>query len=496
MFSLPSSPPSNSTEYESLDDQDAHTIPVTESSIVIDGLLRLIYPVEDPPLDTLSSIVDVLRTGRKYQVSNAVMHPVSQAFNKLAETQPLQVFATACRFEMEDEAMEAARRALKVQKSMEDSEEKKLTGAYVDEMEHVSAGAYFRLQWYLSVDGKVNDSFKFIRRDVADGTTEPEVESFLKDVESEGDEETTDFDEHALDAYGAFSRLLADLHVQSSIDPSVDFPVHQSILIIHSPVLADEITKPLSIHSDGLPVIHLPIDRDLLHRLLQLCYGALTVLEDPSTYDIDSKMLLRLVEIAKKYDMPRIVDAARVMLRAFLASDPMPAYFVAVACGWSHAAHEAARYAIEVPDIQWEYVAQMEHCPAKAYYNFLRYKTRCEEEVTKIKDRHTAEPDADKGECTVGPVVRYEDNVSTLLHNSLVESPKMNRLKAPGGNRTISETLVQRALDKWKERKGVEGEADAGDVVSDVADLQTENSVMEFLVRRELAKIKLDFDID
>ncbi|THH27013.1 hypothetical protein EUX98_g7174 [Antrodiella citrinella] len=317
MFSLPAAP---ATQTVIPDDQltlpdGSPVIPVTETSKVMDKLLRLVYPVNMPSLDDVAEVAEVLLVGRKYQMSSAGMSVLSSAFDKFASSLPLRCFALACKFGMEDKARRAAKclltkKALSLKMSEDPSDM-----ASVPEVEHVTAGALFRLQWYSRMRGNVAEFFQFIDRSHDDGTTEDSSQSPVSVPSPNDESEPTDDDtklEPIIAGWLTFSaqldRIPADLHVHSSIDSTVDLPAHKLVLALSSPVLADKIARSTARDDSdaGLPVICLSEDGEILQHLLQFCYGSFGSIIDSESLDLDSDMFVHIIRAAQRYSMDKI----------------------------------------------------------------------------------------------------------------------------------------------------------------------------------------------
>ncbi|EPQ56279.1 hypothetical protein GLOTRDRAFT_128228 [Gloeophyllum trabeum ATCC 11539] len=89
--------------------QSRTVISVSEDSETIDKLLRLVYPVAPPALETLDALKPVLEAAVKYQMESVLellrKKLVSQVF---LEEEPLRVFAITCYHGFEEETRVAA----------------------------------------------------------------------------------------------------------------------------------------------------------------------------------------------------------------------------------------------------------------------------------------------------------------------------------------------------------------------------------------------------
>ncbi|TCD64214.1 hypothetical protein EIP91_004349 [Steccherinum ochraceum] len=507
MFSLPPLPPhtppdegGSQSSPETIDGRPV--VPMTESSTTVDALLRLVYPVERPTRATLLEYTELLRVGRKYLFTDVVLRPLTQAFHALSESSPLQAFGIACRFDMEEEAMQAAKHAVKL-KEDRGKAAAKVEGEYAAEMEGVSAGMYFRLQWFLRNDGDVPDAFRFITRSVDDGTTELPAKkasssSEEKLVSEAGSSPATV--EEAEDGVpvvsdGLFDRIPADVEIHSISDPSARINAHKSVLAMASPLLADKLST-LPDAKDGLPVLTLHEDAKTLRVLLQFCYGILTSLEHPTTTDLDATLFFQVVTAAQKYGMTRVEDAAKLVLRPYLSTDPLAAYFVAVSVSssssssssdWQTEIRTAARHAVDVPDVDRLYVDQMEVSPAKSYYNLLQYRSKCIDAVSEIKDQYAStEPVANDTGLRTFENIRTQAEVSVLRRIALLAKRFRHDAYTPGGNTMLSTTLVVREFGKLDE--------DTTDWDDTLEDLKEESLMMELKIRENLVNIVLHLD--
>lgn len=126
-------------------------IPIAETSQTFDRLMRLCYPVDDPIIDDLSLLENVLEAAIKYQMSEA-MKLSQNMLRKFVQTHPLDVFAISCKLHVEEEARHAAE-VWKAASSFDgptNQFERTLVGAsFSTKMKAITAGSYYRLLHYL-----------------------------------------------------------------------------------------------------------------------------------------------------------------------------------------------------------------------------------------------------------------------------------------------------------------------------------------------------------
>ena len=130
MFSLPQPP----------DAEDAlPVISVSESSRTLEKFLGFCYPAGDPELADLNDVEDMLEVMSKYDVEEVKKRVRKSLLAPIfLENEPLRVFAIAQRYHLEYETRRAALYTLR----------RPQFKAYCAELEHISAGPYYRLAEY------------------------------------------------------------------------------------------------------------------------------------------------------------------------------------------------------------------------------------------------------------------------------------------------------------------------------------------------------------
>ncbi|KDQ64107.1 hypothetical protein JAAARDRAFT_116612 [Jaapia argillacea MUCL 33604] len=108
MFGLPQPP-----TYPEDCDNGPPVVDLAEAANVIEALLRFIYPVPNPIIETLDELAVVLAAASKYEATIALDHLrkllVSPSFAPLS---PMRVFSIACQYDFEQEAKIASRYTL------------------------------------------------------------------------------------------------------------------------------------------------------------------------------------------------------------------------------------------------------------------------------------------------------------------------------------------------------------------------------------------------
>ncbi|CCM01676.1 uncharacterized protein FIBRA_03740 [Fibroporia radiculosa] len=371
MFSLPQ-PVSTSGQIFNL-----HTIDIDEGKRTIDSLLRLCYPVTDPSLPSVHDIEPVLGAAIKYDMNEAT-RLVTTSLLALLTQEPLQVYAAACRLNLESTAYRAAstfsgcsgdRSPGSTQKS---TSHKKMTSvntrlsfpvdAYDLEMDTVSAGEYYRLLCYRS--GNAQRRLHFWEK----------TEAFLRKLTpTPAETSPREFDHPFNDS------LKGDIIIRSC--SNTYFYVYKQLLSLASSVLA-ELIQDSGVGGQGeedLPAVLLPESDSTLAVLLQLCYP----LVDPVIHTLwDAHNLL---EAATKYKIVRAVEVARKRWFKGIYEEPMRVFLRATRLGWEKETTEAAmqiayskvKNDITDPGIVFE----MDRTPAFALRRLLVFRQKCREAI-------------------------------------------------------------------------------------------------------------------
>lgn len=459
---------------------DQLVIRVTESSKVIDTFLRLLYPVVEPALSSNSAlVVEVLQATRKYEVLESPgISALSRAFDAFAVGDPLKTFAMCCRFGMEDKAAHVAQKLLctihaHLQKKIIAHPDAVPVAAWSDD---VTAGTFFRLQWFLKKNGAVKSSFRFLHHTPFDGTTTAALSDVVGAVSStvSPSASTTSW----VASSGLLSRLPADIHVRSVVDSTFDVPAHKSILALSSPILAEKIKQSSDKASDGLLILSLCENGPSINRLLQCCYGATSsLLVCSNNLSVESSVLIDVVRVAGKYAMDVVVDAARVVLQPYLYGDPIQAYYVAIACGWEQEARDAARHCADLTRVASVYVSEMENCPASAFLRLHKYLAACHRKRQDIFERLLSDTKPQGAAALAAEFnviytcgLRPQSIASVLLRRSpSVPHSKDNFVsRRPSGDTVLSAASALRALLKAERIQKDSSSTQSGSLASSV----------------------------
>lgn len=340
--------------------EQSDPIPVPEDCLVLDSLLRFCYPVRDPVITDITFLGEVLEAAMKYEMDQATFVLRQLIADEIPES-ALHVFAVVCRLELEDDARQAAEAYrqqqepfLKPRSWVAGNTEWGLPGfqetvpghIYNDVLDVISAGTYFRL-------------LQFLRTGEATTFCTPHVEGASKVGVSSR-------------TFPDFSQSGADLELKTTDGQS--FLCHRVVLTLASAQrLLTKGTSP-TISSESIPVYHVDLNSSILNDVLVACYP-------PSEKSVNisrDAFPLHILPAARRLKITPILTLAKHFWPQIVSRDPLSAYCTAIGLGWDEQAQQAARGTVETDrDIVHAYVADMEHMPANAYQQLLRYHHRC-----------------------------------------------------------------------------------------------------------------------
>ncbi|KAH9921626.1 uncharacterized protein B0H18DRAFT_880079 [Fomitopsis serialis] len=338
-------------------------IPVTETSRILNYLLRAVYPADIPTITTLEDAALLLRGACKYQMP-LVASVVQNSLKALCHAgHGLDVYALACTFHLEQMAEYAAGIFCAVGPSAAGAEAARpihCIDEYTPAMDTIPAASYFRFfcsptpHATASSPGTCNRHTGPSRTKKGSGKAPP-----------------------------PFNResAIADVIIRST--DGVEFYVNSLVVGIASPVMARKLQKqPSSSDSEtgwhdagGTHLINLPEDSATLTTLLSLCYP----MPDPEIkWSLDDGKLsraCRLMEAATKYDVQRAQAFAKRACVQSLDSQPQRVFFIATKFGWHDVVESAAMHAVY--ERGEDYVPEMETVPAAVYRRLLVYRQQC-----------------------------------------------------------------------------------------------------------------------
>ncbi|KAF8998810.1 hypothetical protein BDQ17DRAFT_1283052, partial [Cyathus striatus] len=310
MFSLPQPPSSDTTK---------PVIVITESSKVLDPLLRFCYPVDYPKFpdnnyDTLALIGDTLEAALKYQltVATKILRGHLRIFSK---DHPLHTYAIACRLH------------------------------YIQEMSNISAGVYYRLIQFVRTG--VHTSFCVPSKTECSASLSHPLPTDSTTVSKE-----FDFPD-------------SDITILSS--DNVEFRIHQLILRLASPTMMEN----LSTNEEGKHRLLLPEDSRTLSKIFSLYYPGTDV------DDVDATLALSLLSAVRKYKMVKATKTVKILMTEKMHTDPLRMYLAFTRNECLEDAAIVARNALFQKPLQELYISEMEDISAEMYYQLLEYRHQC-----------------------------------------------------------------------------------------------------------------------
>ncbi|KAH9951049.1 hypothetical protein B0H21DRAFT_719242 [Amylocystis lapponica] len=355
IFTIPQSPQSEtSTGERGINHEEYLGLPairMVESSDVLESLLRLSYPIDDPILADAGDVGMVLAAAIKYDMLQAINITKQRLLGFIQET-PLRVYAIACFHHLEKVAYTAAS-AVSSNGYLQDTVPPTI---YIAEMERITAGAYQRLVAFCKAPGR----------------------------------STLLFDR--ADPYRYRDVPRPDLILRSS--DNVNFLVHGSVLQIASPILRERIPPARSPNpmpervSDGVDsqTSNLPVIQLAESRRRSQCSCSVIPVSDPVPLDLQE--LPAIFTAAQNYGINKALQFAIAQLENALETEPLRVYFIASQFrdADSRLPRIASKAAYQTlgQDVLSVYHREMEDVSAYVYYQLLAYHQDCRKAATAL----------------------------------------------------------------------------------------------------------------
>ncbi|KAJ3476031.1 hypothetical protein NLI96_g11439 [Meripilus lineatus] len=325
-------------------------ISVTENSDVIEGILRLCYPVDEPEMTDISKVVDIFGAAHKYDI-RTVQNRLRVPLRSFIDKSPFRVFAHACSYKLEDTAREAA----EAWRSSPESHSKLFTlssnnrwentpysSSYSREMADVPAGIYYRLLQYLRT-GDAPQSFCYPTSPPSPVQITPNSYYCQRTL---------------LDAVGA----PFDINVHA-ID-GVTFPAHRMVLSMASAVLRN------LIHEEGNDPIHLSEDACTVAIVLRACYPSAGI----SKLDMPFSLVATVSQAAMKYTLCDLESVTKQKLGGYISTHPLGVFLNAVHLEWMEGARAAALQLSRLPITDpGPYDPLLERTPTRVLHALLKF---------------------------------------------------------------------------------------------------------------------------
>lgn len=357
--------------------EDPQRVPISEDSKTFETLMRYCYPVVDPDISSLEDLDKVLEAARKYQVTVATetLRKLLRGYTTSLDA-ALHVYATACRFDCEAEAAHAAEYLKNADCGDDNSTTFHDTIAgriYSSEMSTVTAGAYYRLILYLRPGGRKPTSFIRFR---------PQATESFRRLARRSNARTSDNDSGPVAP--STSDVAADVALRSVDGTTI--PAHSTVLRLAG---AGKLLEGGREDGDGgIPVYPVDLPGATMLDLIHACY--------PFGYHdfggLRYTRLASLIAAASRYDIAKIITAARRQLADLVKQDPLKVWFLACEHGWEEEMKAAAR-AVASRAVSHHYVVELETAPASAYHRLLRFCHRYKHEVNDMMAEQLSKPE-------------------------------------------------------------------------------------------------------
>lgn len=356
MFSLPQTSDTH---------KDVQVIDVAEDSSTMNAILRMCYPVADRSISSFALLSSALRAALKYDMELAA-ELCKQSLRGYVHSQPLQVYAVACRVGDESIAKLAAANLFDSRDTILDQ--------FVDELEEIPAGCYHRLLLYMRGDMERDEveSMTFChpppipKSDILDGTTThaAPAASLLADIDCS--------------IFFAETEALAEVCIVTADGGQLRIP--KAVIALVSPVLSEMYSQALDARKrcneddeQSLPIVQVEESTQIMSHLLRIWHPSIV----PDAISV--AMLSILLQAAMKYKMEKVVWFLRQQFNSLSASEPLRMYLLAVSHGWKGEASRAAEATLNQRflDLQETYICELEVAPAGPYYRLLNYNRAC-----------------------------------------------------------------------------------------------------------------------
>jgi len=197
-----------------------------------------------------------------------------------------------------------------------------------------------------------------------------------------------------VDAKYPFDDPKADVILRSS--DKVDFRCYKLLLAFASPSFFEgmfNLPQPTDDNSmgetkDGLPIIPVTEERQVLENLLRLCYPS-TVVNPPALLALED--VRAVLEATIKYGMDKLEQRVRKVLVAprFIENEPMRVFGIACRFRLEREARIAAKYTLRHEVRQFPYVAELEDMTGGDHHRLLEYHAECASAAKTVADNPT-----------------------------------------------------------------------------------------------------------
>ncbi|KIL69183.1 hypothetical protein M378DRAFT_7888 [Amanita muscaria Koide BX008] len=340
-------------------------VPVAEDSETLCLLLDIIYPYKKKPQlsspfiawkvskATQKYMIDMIESKLKRQIANS----------KLIAEKPLSMYAIAIDLGWEEMALDAARRTLTT--PLQEL-------AYVDELQCITGAGFYRFLEYRCLC----ENSKNPREEVL-----PPLRRHRDSIETRtnGSEssDTPHYDHHIEDipfatASEPYTRSeLSDLILRTP--DGVNFYVVAALLRLSSPFFNRKFPLENPVMKDGLAVIDIQEDSNVLFLLLGFVYP----MQEPEIQS--AGLYAHLVFAARKYEMMDIENKVKKHATAssLVSAEPVRVYAVASALDWTSLAKTAALNTLHTPFQELSFGDEMHFMTGTQLFRLMRFRFVC-----------------------------------------------------------------------------------------------------------------------
>lgn len=257
------------------------------------------------------------------------------------------------------------------------------------EMQHLSAGIYFRLLRFVTSGGqgvsKFCDPPNEIKRSDKTCSSDGVNEGDNTGGDDDGEDPATKF---------PFDQPGADIVLRST--DGIDFKIHTVMVdmqIMSNPVFplqAVLLSTPLAdTYADGLPVIQTREPSPVLQLLLQRCYPG-TPKTNMAWWEgefLYAPNTISAMGAMQRYGMSHIVETLKATFMMNLYVDTLAAFCVGYSLGWFETIEDCPRALAQGTWLPDEYHPTLELLTAKEYYSLLEYWHTYQERVYAVHEQ-------------------------------------------------------------------------------------------------------------
>ncbi|EMD39255.1 hypothetical protein CERSUDRAFT_122676 [Gelatoporia subvermispora B] len=385
-------------------------ISVSEKSGTLEHLLRICYPVQDPSISSLEKLDLVLEAAIKYNMPGAT-GVLKARLREFIQDTPLAVYCIACRHDDRDTAAYAAQEVYT----------RELQDDYVPQLRQISLGCYNRLLRYGRDHHKMGThrgqkqlhspwrnnrgarrgqkqlpppSFSFIREPRPDNTDTTMTSSPRSPSHVTGSPSADISESHQTAACptvhdASFTQFLRHSDVILRSRDGHEYPVHEDILMLASPHLAQKVRDARAAYGQvtpedadeagtGKPIVTIEEDGSTLSLLLRMIYPVDAYSSDLLQVDT----MCRALAAARKHQIRVIAEGLISRLTTASEHRPMETFFAYLEYGMVEEAKRAVPMILtKSKEELYRYFPEMDSygLSGDTYFQLLQYHRQCQQ---------------------------------------------------------------------------------------------------------------------